>query len=90
MTVVRSKIISTITAVAEEHNRPLVPLRDDLALFDTGLDSLSLAVVVVRLEEELQVDPFTTSESPSFPVTLGEFIVAYESVVRSRAAKVRR
>jgi hypothetical protein len=87
---VRTKVISAIQAVAKEHNRPLVPLRDDLALFDTGLDSLSLAVVVVRLEEELQVDPFTVADGPSFPVTLGDFIVAYESVTRSSAGQVRR
>jgi acyl carrier protein len=79
---VRPKIISVIEQVAKEHERSLVPLTDDLDLFDTGLDSLALAVIVVRLEEELKIDPFTDSSDAKFPVTLGDFIAAYENAVK--------
>ena len=78
---VRPKILSVIEQVAKEHERSLVPLTDDLDLFDTGLDSLALAVIVVRLEEELKIDPFTDSSDATFPVTLGDFIAAYENAM---------
>jgi hypothetical protein len=55
----------------------LAPLTDDLLLFDSGLDSLCFAIVVVRLEMSLGVDPFSTSDL-SFPVTLGDFIGCYQ------------
>ena len=52
----RSTIISQFEAVASEQNRPLPPLTDDLQLADSGLDSLSFAIIVVRLEEALPED----------------------------------
>ena len=48
-----------IEQVAKEHQQTLAPLVDELELFHSGLDSLSLAVIVVRLEDELMVDPFS-------------------------------
>jgi hypothetical protein len=75
---IRSSVLTQFTQVAEEHNRQLAPLADDLPLLQSGLDSLCLAVVVARLEESLGVDPFTTSADSSFPVTLGDFIRVYE------------
>ncbi len=75
---VRSEIISQFQQVAEEHEKQLPPLADDLELFETGLDSLCFAIVVVRLEELLGVDPFTSSEEALFPVTFGEFVSLYE------------
>jgi hypothetical protein len=86
---VRSKIMLTIEKVAREHNRPLAPLTDDLVLLESGLDSLSLAVIVVRLEDQLMVDPFTNSNPVDFPVTLGDLVTAYELAVES-AASVKR
>ena len=84
---VKLTIISAMTKVAEENKQALAPLTDDLRLLDSGLDSLSLAVLVVRLEEELNVDPFTLSTSDDFPVTLRDFIAAYERAVEQMAAK---
>ncbi len=78
----RPTIILAIKKVAEEHKRTLAPLTDDLMLLDSGLDSLSLAVIVVRLEDELKVDPFTDSTSVEFPKTLGDFIAAYDHAVK--------
>jgi Phosphopantetheine attachment site len=79
---VRSEIVSQFTQVAEEHNRQLAPLTDSLELFESGLDSLGFAVVVIRLEESLGVDPFTIYENALPPVTFGEFVALYENVAK--------
>jgi len=79
---VRSQVIAHFTQVAREQNKPLAPLTDDLALFDSGLDSLCFAIVVVRLETALGVDPFNTDEDVRFPVTLGDFIGFYENAAK--------
>jgi len=68
--------------VAREHGKALAPLEDDLALLDSGLDSLGIAVLVARLEDRLGVDPFTTSDDVQFPVTIGDFVRAYENGAR--------
>ena len=38
------------------------------------------AVLVARLEDDLGIDPFTIAEDASFPLTIGDFIRAYENV----------
>ena len=58
------------------------PLTDDLALLDSGLDSLTIAIVVTRLEDTLGLDPFTESDDISYPVTLGDFIRFYENAAK--------
>ena len=77
--IVRSEIIDQFTQVARQQGIPLAPLTDDLALLDSGLDSLCFAIVVIRLEELLGVDPFSSSENVLFPVTFGEFVRFYDS-----------
>jgi|SRR5690348_4165127 len=77
----RSEIIAQFSQVAEEHNKSVAPLTDDLPLLHSGLDSLCLAVVVVRLEDLLNVDPFSADNDAEFPVTLGDFIRFYESAL---------
>lgn len=74
---VRTEVIAQFTRVAEEQNLQLAPLTDELPLFDSGLDSLCFAIVVVRLEASLGVDPFN-AENLSFPVTFGDFLGCYE------------
>lgn len=76
---IRTEIITQFERVAREQDKQLAPLADDLELLDSGLDSLCFAIVVARLEDVLGIDPFTTSENISFPVTLGEFIKFYEN-----------
>jgi len=76
---VKSEVIAQFRQVAEEQNKQLAPLTDDLPLFDTGLDSLCFAIVVVRLEIALGVDPFNSAEGARFPVTFGDFIGFYEN-----------
>ena len=76
---VRSTIMDQMAQVAREHGKALAPLNDNLALLDSGLDSLGIAVLVARLEDRLGVDPFTASEDVQFPVTIGDFVRAYEN-----------
>ena len=83
---VKLTIMSEMEKVAREQNRTLAPLSDDLVLIDSGLDSLAFAVLVVRLESELGVDPFTTGEDVEFPVTLRDFVAVYENATKSVAA----
>jgi acyl carrier protein len=77
---VRSTITSQFEDVARTQQRKLAPLSDDLKLLQSGLDSLSFALIVARLEDALGFDPFDDAET--FPVTFGDFVSLYES--RSR------
>jgi acyl carrier protein len=77
---IKLKIIAEIQHVAREQNVTLPPLDDGLPLHNTGLDSLGFAILVARLEDELGVDPFTISDEVSFPLTIGDFVRAYENV----------
>jgi acyl carrier protein len=76
----RLKIISAMQQIAVEQKVTLPPLDDDLSLHETGFDSLGFAILVARLEDELGIDPFTISEDAAFPLTIGDFIKAYENV----------
>jgi acyl carrier protein len=72
-------ITEQMERVAREHHKVLAPLRDDLQLTESGLDSLGFAVLVARLEDTLGFDPFTAAEEAFFPVTFGEFVKVYEN-----------
>lgn len=74
---VRSSIETIFQQVAREQQRQLGPLNDDLRLVDSGLDSLSFALIVARLEDSLGTDPFEVVER--FPVTFGDFVRLYET-----------
>lgn len=76
---VRSTIVSQFEQVAKEQGRNLSRLSDELKLLDSGLDSLSFALIVVRLEESLGFDPFDVAEEMRFPVRFGDFVRLYES-----------
>jgi hypothetical protein len=73
-------IAQELQEVAAEHGRTLAPLTDEVKLFELGLDSLGLAVVVIRLTASLGIDPFASGESVASPVTFGEFVRMYESL----------
>lgn len=76
---VKLTIMGQMEEIAREHGKILAPLRDDLVLLDSGLDSLGFAVLVARLEAKLGIDPFTASEDALFPVTFGDFVKVYEN-----------
>jgi len=76
---IKLMVISEIEQIAAQHQKKLAPLTDDAVLMNTGLDSLCFAVLVTRLEDRLGVDPFSSSDTISFPVTLGDFVRVYEN-----------
>ena len=75
---IRSTILTVCQTVAGEQQKTLIPLTDDLPLLETGLDSLCMAVIVARLEDQLGFDPFSSGEDFEFPVTIGDFVKLYE------------
>jgi acyl carrier protein len=78
-TSVRDAITRTFIKVANEQGKILAPLSDDLALMDSGLDSLCIAIIVARLDDELGKDPFSGSDEMVLPITVGDFIRIYEN-----------
>ena len=76
---VKLTIMSEMRQIAQEQEKDLAPLSDDLVLLDSGFDSLCFAVLVARLEDKLGNDPFTHSEDTTFPVTLGDLVRVYEN-----------
>jgi acyl carrier protein len=76
---VRTEVLSQFEQVAREQNKPLAALNDNLALMDSGLDSLCFAIIVARLEDTLGIDPLSAAEDVRFPVTLGDFVRFYEN-----------
>jgi acyl carrier protein len=76
---VRSTITTQFEQVAVEQKRKLARLSDDLKLLDSGLDSLSFALIVMRLEESLGFDPFDVADEIKFPVTFGDFVKLYDN-----------
>jgi hypothetical protein len=83
---VRSEILSLFEEVAAEQQRTLASLSDSVGLLETGLVSLCFAIIVARLEDRLSLDPFSSEEGTSFPVTLGDFIKLYENASRTNVA----
>lgn len=75
---VRTIVETTIIAVAAEQSKELPRLTDELLLLESGLDSLCVAVIVAKLEDQLGVDPFSSMEILEFPKTIGDFIGLYE------------
>ena len=75
---VRETVVLQFQQVATEQKRKLASLSDNLKLLDSGLDSLSFALIVARLEDALGFDPFDTDNDVKFPVTFGEFVRLYE------------
>ncbi len=77
---VKLQIFAAMKQIADDQRIALPSLDDDLPLHETGFDSLAFAILVARLEDELGIDPFTTSEQAAFPQTVGELVRAYENV----------
>lgn len=79
---IRSEVVTQFTQVAMEQGLELARLADDLELIQSGLDSLSFAIIVARLENALGLDPFSASEDALFPVTFGELVELYENAAK--------
>lgn len=75
----KNKIVAIIQELAAESGWKIVSdLNNQTVLLESGLDSLGFAILVARLEEELQYDPFSMMDEPVYPRTLGEFVAIYE------------
>jgi acyl carrier protein len=70
-------VADTFVDVAEEQGVRLGTLEAGTRLLDLGLDSLCLAVIVVRLEIRLGKDPFSEGADVALPATFGEFVGLY-------------
>jgi acyl carrier protein len=79
---VKTTITSQFQQVAQEQDRTLAPLSDELTLVQSGLDSLSFAIIVARLEDSLGIDPFNAADAVEFPVTFGDFVRLYEDFTK--------
>jgi hypothetical protein len=77
---IRSLVARELRQVAVEHGRTLAPLTDETKPLESGLDSLDLPVVLMRLADSLDFDPFASGRSVASPVTFGEFVRMYESL----------
>ena len=77
-TAVRAAVLAQVESVARQQHKKLAPLTDSLPLLDSGLDSLSIAILVAQLEDELGLDPFAAGDV-AVPVTLGDLIHLYEA-----------
>ena len=76
---VQDTIKAQFEQVAIEQHRKLSRLSPELKLLDCGLDSLSFALIVARLEDALGFDPFDAAEEMKFPVSYGDFVKLYEN-----------
>jgi len=75
---IRATVTAQFELVAREQKRRLAPLVDEARLLESGLDSLSFALIVARLEDQLGFDPFDIDQEARFPVTFGDFVRLYE------------
>jgi len=82
---IHSIVVEQFEQVANEQERTLPSLDDDLPLLESGLDSLCFAILVTRLEDSLGVDPFIEDDT-LFPITFGEFVKLYETAVGRRTS----
>lgn len=58
-------VLNTITEILQENCKPLVTLKPETRILsETPLDSLDLAIVVVKLEEKTGKDPFKNGFIP--------------------------
>jgi len=85
---VRREIIAQLLQVAKDHGRHLAPLTDNLALLNSGLDSLGFAILVNRLEAAFGLNPFAEDDFRNFPFTLGQFIDCYEDAASQLDTRV--
>jgi hypothetical protein len=82
---IRETIYDHVRIVGEEQSKLLPPLTDDTCLVESGLDSLCIAILIARLDDELSLNPFG-SDDVEVPVTLGDLIRLYENAAENAPA----
>jgi acyl carrier protein len=76
---VRAVIVGELERFLAEEGVDDPDLREDTDLLACGLDSLGFAVLVTRLEDALQYDPFSAIEEAQFPATVGDLVDLYRA-----------
>jgi hypothetical protein len=79
---VRSTLVRFLQEAIMERGGSIAALTDETVLLESGLDSLGFAVVIARLEEEFDGDPFLTMPTAVYPRTFGELVAIYERYER--------
>jgi len=73
------KILALLSEVAQLTDCELIStIEHDTVLLESGLDSLGFAILVARLEEELDLDPFSAMTDVVYPRTFAEFVAIYD------------
>jgi acyl carrier protein len=67
----------------EDHKSDPPVLLDSTVLLETGFDSMSYAVLVARLDDELGIDPFSVATNAGYPRTFGDFVAFYENSIKT-------
>lgn len=84
---IRKAILETFNDLLDEQGYDQVlEVKDDMILLDTDLDSLGFAMLIAKLEENLDYDPFVLMDEPYYPQTFGELFSIYEKY-KDRAGK---
>ena len=79
---VKETIISQMQQIAREQKKQLSLLKLDLPLLQTGRPDSVLRFFVARLEDVLQVDPFSSADAVNMPITLADLIELYEDATK--------
>lgn len=78
---ITNHIITTITDLLGDGLDDDVQITEESALTDIGLNSLMLARLIVKLEQEFGHDPFSEGARAIVDVhTVGDLVVAYAEV----------
>lgn len=72
---IRTAFSEVLKTSGQQLNEPLIR---ETVLLQSGLDSLGFAILVARLEEALNFDPFIQMSEPVYPQTFGDFLDIYE------------
>jgi acyl carrier protein len=74
---IHTAVVGEIARLLAEDDKPVPSIGPDDGLIDLGLDSLSFAVVITRLEELLGYEPLDLIESGAYPRTVRELVAVY-------------
>ncbi len=74
---IRTSVIEEIIKTFEQEGVIFNEAMLEMGVMEIGVDSLTYAVLVTRLQNKLKRDPFTDNPNLGYPKTLNEFISAY-------------
>lgn len=74
---IRDTVYERVKEIAEQQRKTIPALTDNFRLLEDGLDSLAVAILIAALDDELDLDPFS-SDTVEIPVTVGDLVKVYE------------